>query len=152
MPGTHLLLGGDSAVQSKVTCSRSQHTMKWSILDSNPVPLVIDYIYNYITREICLKLNSNVHSLIQFSRRRGHFLLSFYQNMTFTSMMSSHDYDVIDIITFCNLNVIAIVMLLVIQLIFNRREQMSQGHPTKRVYNKTVLSKFVTRVLLKRIY
>ena len=40
--------------------------------------LLLDSIY-YITRDIYLKLNNHVYSLIQFSIRRVHFLLSFCQ-------------------------------------------------------------------------
>ena len=39
MSGTHSLLGGESVIQSKVTCPRSPLTMKWPMSDSNPVPL-----------------------------------------------------------------------------------------------------------------
>ena len=95
---------------------------------------VLDYIY-YINLEICVKLNNHVYSIIHFSIRRGHFLLSFLsKHDVIISMTSTKDYDVIDIIMFCICNVIVTnlicIFIIICLLKCNWKGKVSKTHTT----------------------
>ena len=52
---------------------------------------------------MCLKLNNHVYSL---NKKRTFLTFILTKHDVITSMASNYDYDVIDIMTFCNCNVI----------------------------------------------